>query len=176
MRTKKPSLFKRAVRLFLIILAAIWMIFEEWVWDSLVALMERLGRLTLVNRFERFLARQHQYLLLALFIFPFLIMIPAKVYGLLLITGGKVIRGATIFVLAKLMVTALVTRLFVISKDKLLLIKPFATFYYWFTEKKEWLYAEVRKLAGWQLAKKWISHLKTRLSSLKRSILSKGTI
>jgi hypothetical protein len=147
------------------------MLFEDWVWNTIVALMAAVGRLKIVNRFESLLARQNPYFLLSFFLFPFLIMIPAKLYGLYLITSGKIIRGATIFVVAKGLITALVTRLFVISKPKLLQIKIFARFYQWFTEKKEWLYAEVRKLKAWQIARTWIAKLKTRLRLFRRKEL-----
>jgi hypothetical protein len=170
---KKQSLFKRLVRFVLIILAAAWMLFEDWVWDSIVALMHVVGRLKIINRFETFLARQNPYLLLTLFIFPFLIMIPAKLYGLFLITDGKVIRGVTIFVIAKVTITALITRLFIISKDKLLQIKAFAAFYYWFKAKKEWLYSEVRKLPAWQTAREGITKLRHRLKMLMHSLIKK---
>jgi hypothetical protein len=103
-----------------------------------------------------------------MFCVPFLIMIPAKVYGLFLIASGKVVSGVAIFVLAKGLITALVTRLFIISKDKLLRIQAFAAFYYWFKDKKEWLYAEVRKLPAWQAAREWIGKLKTRIRSLRK--------
>jgi hypothetical protein len=162
---------KRALRSVLISLVALWMLFEDWVWDSIVAFMQAVGRLKIINRFELFLARQDPYLLAALFTFPFFIMIPAKVYGLYLITTGKVIRGVTIFIMAKVLITALVTRLYLISKDKLLQIKAFAAFYYWFKDKKEWLYSEVRKLPAWQTAKAWIAELKMRLRSLRRKKL-----
>jgi hypothetical protein len=165
---KKQYLVKRAIRLILIIFASLWMLFEDWVWDRILALMAIVGRLKAINRFETFLARQNQYLLLTLFVFPFLIMIPAKLYGLYLMTNGKIIRGVTIFVTAKGLITALVTRLFIISKDKLLQIKAFAVFYYWFNDKKEWLYSEVRKLPAWQTAREWIARLKMRLGSLRR--------
>jgi len=165
---KKQNVFKQASRLILIILASLWMLFEDWVWDSIVALMKVAGRLKAVNRFETFLARQNQYLLLTLFVFPFLIMIPAKLYGLYLITSGKVILGVSIFVIAKGLITAFITRLFMISKDKLLQIKAFAAFFFWFKEKKEWLYSEVRKLPSWQTARAWIAQLKMKLSSLRR--------
>jgi hypothetical protein len=168
---KKQSLFKRAARLILIILAAIWMLFEDWVWDSIVALMELVGRLKIINRFETFLARQNQYLLLTLFTFPFLIMIPAKLYGLYLITSGKVLRGVSIFIIAKVIITALVTRLFIISKDKLMLIRSFAMFYDWFKSKKEWLYSEVRKLPAWQTARAWIVEFKLSLKMKMRSLM-----
>jgi hypothetical protein len=168
---KKKSLLNRAAHLILIILASLWMLFEDWVWDKILALMAFVGRLKAVNRFETFLARQNQYLLLTLFCVPFFIMIPAKVYGLYLIADGKVIRGAAIFVIAKGLITALVTRLFIISKDKILQIKSFAIFYYWFREKKEWLYSEVRKLPAWQRAREWIARLKTRIRSLRKKKL-----
>jgi hypothetical protein len=61
---KKQNLFKRAIRLILIILAATWMLFEDWVWDSLVAFMQVVGRLKIIYRFETFLGKQNQYLLL----------------------------------------------------------------------------------------------------------------
>ena len=133
------------------------MLFEEWVWVSLDTFMQVVGQLKIINRFETFLAKQNQYLLLTLFIFPFFIMIPAKVYGIYLITSGKVIRGVTIFMVAKGLITLLVTRLFIVSKDKLLLIKSFASFYYLFRDKKEWLYSEVRKLPAWQMARNRIA-------------------
>ena len=165
---RRKSLLRRIVRFILITLAAVWMLFEEWVWDTILAVMEYAGRLKAINRFEAFLARQNQYLLLTLFVFPFLIMIPAKLYGLYLMTSGKIIRGVTIFVIAKGLITALVTRLFMISKDKLLLIRSFSAFYYWFTDKREWLYAEVRKLPAWRTARAWIAQLKMKLRSLRR--------
>jgi hypothetical protein len=165
---KKQGLFSRIAGLFLIIVAALWMLFEDWVWDSIVAVMEVAGRLKSINRFEAFLAKQNQYLLLALFTFPFLIMIPAKLYGLFLMASGKVVRGVIIFVMAKALITALVTRLFVISRDKLLQIEAFAAFYFWFMRKKAWLYSEVRKLPGWQTTGKRIAKIKMQLRSLRR--------
>jgi hypothetical protein len=165
---KKQNLFKRAARFFLIILVSLWMLFEDWVWDRILALMAVVGRLKVISRLETFLARQNQYLLLAMFCVPFFIMIPAKVYGLYLIANGKVIRGAAIFVMAKGLITALITRLFIISKDKLLQIKAFAAFYYWFRDKKEWLYSEVRKMPAWQRAREWIARLKMSLRSLRK--------
>jgi hypothetical protein len=168
---KKQSLFKKAARFILIILASLWMLFEDWVWDSIVALMEAVGRLKVIHRFETFLARQHEYFLLSLFVFPFVIMIPAKLYGLYLITSGKVVRGVFIFVVAKVLITAFVTRLFMISRDKLLQIEAFAASYDWFKDKKEWLYSEVRKLPAWQTAKKWIAQLKMKLRSWRRKKL-----
>ena len=67
-----------------------------------------------------------------------------------------------------IIITAIVTRLFFIRKEKLLLIGPFAKSYFWFIEKKEWLYAEVRKLRAWQAAREFIRKLKLRVKMLVR--------
>ncbi len=172
MKMKRKGLLKRAARIVLIILAAVWMLFEDWVWDSILAVMEVVARLKIVQDFEDFLRRQNQYLLLSLFIFPFLIMIPAKLLGLYLIASGKILRGAAIFVVAKATITALVTRLFVISREKLLLIRPFAAFYYWFRETKERLYEELRKMPAWirasEVMRKFKQELKVRIRRLRK--------
>jgi hypothetical protein len=167
-------LLRRAVRIVLIVLVAIWMLFEDWVWDSILAVMEKIARLRAVQSFESFIKRQNQYFLLFLFFFPFLIMIPAKLFGLYLIANGKILRGVSIFVIAKVAITAIVTRLFIISKDKLLLIKPFASFYHWLTAKKEWLYSEVRKLKAWQKAKEIVSKIKHKLKMIIHQIRKEG--
>ena len=163
-------LFRKTSRFVLIILAAAWMLFEEWVWDTILAVMEYTTRLRAVRSFEAFLRRQHPYTLLILFLFPFLIMLPAKIFGLYLIASGRVLRGISVFVTAKVMITAVVTRLFVISKDKLLRIPAFAAFYRWFEDKRKWLYAEVRKLRAWQMAREFVLRFKTAVRSIRDKI------
>jgi len=170
------KLLKRSSRFIFIVLASLWIMFEEWVWDSIMAGMETIGRLKTVHRMEIFLTRQNPYLLLSLFLFPFLIMIPAKIYGIYLIAEGKTLRGILIFVLAKGFITAFVTRLFFVSKDKLMQIKNFAASYYWVTEKKDWLYAELDKLPAWQAAKKSIAAMKKRIKDKVRALKQGGWV
>ena len=170
------KLLKRSCRFIFIVLASLWIMFEEWVWDSIMAGMETIGRLKTVHRMEIFLRRQNPYLLLSLFLFPFLIMIPAKIYGIYLIAEGKTLRGILIFVLAKGFITAFVTRLFFVSKDKLMQIKNFAASYYWVTEKKDWLYAELDKLPAWQTAKKSIAAMKKRIKDKVRALKQGGWV
>ena len=169
-RRREKRLFRKASRFLLIILAAAWMLFEEWVWDNVLAVMEYTTRLKIVRSIETVLKRQHPYTLLVLFLFPFLVMLPAKIFGLYLIASGRVLRGVSLFVTAKVTITALVTRLFVISKDKLLLIPVFASFYSWFEDKRTWLYAEVRKSRAWQMARELVLRFKTAVRSTRGKI------
>lgn len=157
---KKKNIYKGVIRLIIVVIIAFWMLFEEWIWDNIVKIVERSRLLKIIKRLESFIVRQNQYLLLSSFILPFLIMIPAKLYGLYLITNGRVIKGITIFILAKVTITGLLSWLFIITKEKLLEIKTFARFYFWFNDKKEWLFSELRKLLIWQMAKEIVSQVK----------------
>jgi hypothetical protein len=169
-KMKLKDVCRQTGRFIFIVFAALWIMFEEWVWDGIMTVMAKIGRLKLINRFEAYLVEQNPYLLLSLFLFPFLIMIPAKIYGLYLVASGKVVRGISIFVLAKGIFTALVTRLFFVSKDKLMQIEAFASGYYWIKDKKEWLYAELNKLPAWQAARKKVVKMKrlVRISLFRR--------
>ncbi len=169
-KMKLKELPRRAGRFIFIVLAALWIMFEEWVWDNIMAVMEKIGRLKIINRFDTFLIKQNPFLLLSLFLFPFLIMIPAKIYGLYLVADGKAVRGILIFVLAKGIITAIITRLFFVTKDKLMQIKAFAASYAWIKEKKEWLYAELNKLPAWQAAKRRVAKLKQLIKEAARSL------
>jgi hypothetical protein len=169
-KVKLKELPGRIGRFFFIILAAFWVMFEEWVWDNIMAVMEKIGRLKIIKRFDAFLVKLNPYLLLSLFLLPFFIMIPAKVYGLYLIADGKAIRGILLFVLAKGLITAVITRLFFVTKDKLMRIKAFSASYYWIKEKKEWLYAELNKLPAWQAAKRRVAELKRFIKENFRSL------
>jgi hypothetical protein len=159
-KMKPKELLRKTVRFMFIVLAALWIMFEEWVWDSIMAVMEKIGRLKMINRIESVLIKQNPYLLLSLFLFPFFIMIPAKIYGLYLVAEGKTWRGISIFVLAKGFITAFITRLFYISRDKLMQIRAFAVSYSWIKEKKDWLYAELNKIPAWQAARKGVAGVK----------------
>ncbi len=144
--------------------------FEEWVWDNIMAVMEKIGRLKIINRFDAFLVKLNPYLLLSFFLLPLFIMIPAKIYGLYLIADGKAVRGILIFVMAKGLITAIITRLFFVTKDKLMQIKAFAASCYWIKEMKEWLYAEFNKLPAWQAARRRVAELKRFLKEKFRSL------
>jgi len=160
---------RKTSRFIFIILASLWIMFEEWVWDTIMAVMVKIGRLKIINLLENYLARQNPYLLLSLFLFPFLIMIPAKVYGVYLVAEGKILRGILIFVLAKSIITAFIARLFFVSRDKLMQIKNFAVSYYWLKEKKDWLYGELNKLPAWQTARKSVAELKRFIKNKVRT-------
>jgi len=166
------GMIKRAGRFALIVIAALWVFGEEWIWNNFTALVARLARLRAVRRAEAVIARQHPYLLLCLFALPALVMLPFKLYAFYLLGTGHAYQGVAVLVVAKALGTALLTRLFVISRDKLLGIRAFAALYQWIMAKKQWLRDELAKVA-WlarlgQTARQIKQRLKEGLAALRR--------
>ena len=150
-------------------LAAVWVLGEEWLWNQFTVLLARLAQLAGLRRLEAVIARQHQYVLLALFAVPLVLMVPFKLYSFYLIGTGRAYRGLMVLVTAKVLGTALVTRLYVIGQDKLLAIAWFASLHHWVLAKKQWLHDELHQLA-WleearQIARQALDYLKTKIAA-----------
>lgn len=156
------SLGRHIVRALLAVLAALWMVLEEWIWDSLTAVMAALGRLPPVRWLERRVARLSPYAAMSVFVLPWLVLLPAKVLAFWFIGTGHLRLGVLVFVLAKVIGTALLARLFTLTRPALLSIAWFRRLHAWFTSWRDRLYAFVRSLRAWQIAKAWLAALRGR--------------
>ena len=168
-----PTLFRRALRALLAIPVALWMVLEEWVWDSLTAAMAWLARLRAVRWVEARIARLPPYAAMAMFLLPWLVLVPAKIIGLWFIGTGHVAAGLGVFVLAKVVGTALLARLFALTRPALLTIGWFRRLYLWFTGWRDRLYAFVRSLRAWQRAKEWVRRLRLVLRAWRVQLLGR---
>jgi hypothetical protein len=155
--------FRRVLRGVLAVLAALWMVLEEWLWDSLVALTTWIARLPPLKWLERRIARLPPYAAMAMFALPWLVLLPAKIAAVWLIGTGHLRLGVLVFVVAKLIGTAVLARLFTLTKASLLQIGWFARFYAWFTRLRDRLYAYVKSLRSYQLAKALLAGARARL-------------
>ncbi len=142
--SQPTSLGRHLVRGVLTVLAALWMVLEEWIWDSLTAVMAALGRLPPVRWLERRIARLPPYAAMAVFVLPWLLLLPAKLLAFWFIGTGHVRLGVLVFVVAKVVGTALLARLFPLPKPALLSIAWFRRLHAWFTSWRDRLYAFVR--------------------------------
>ena len=155
--------FRRVLRGVLAVLAALWMVLEEWLWDSLVALTAWIARLPLLKWLEARIRRLPPYAAMAIFVVPWFVLLPAKIAAVWLIGTGHLRLGVLVFVVAKLIGTAVLARLFTLTKASLLQIGWFARFYAWFTRLRDRLYAYVKALRSYQLAKAWLARVRARL-------------
>ena len=110
-------------------LVSLLFLLEEWLWGTLTALMARIGALPWVAWLEQFIRELPPRYALYVFCIPALILLPAKFIGLHAITRGHWLIGSSVFIIAKIIGTALVARIFTLTKPALLSLPRFARFY-----------------------------------------------
>lgn len=156
----RHNLLVRVLRGAFSVVLAVWIFFEEWIWDSLTAFMAWLGRRRFVRIVEARVGRLPAYPAMAVFLVPVLLLLPAKVLGLWLIGNGRVKSGVLVFVLAKIVGTAIAARIFALTRRALLTIGWFRRFYEWFTALRDRLYGYVKSLKAYQAAKAWLARIR----------------
>ncbi len=132
------------------VLLALIVIFEEWGWRPLAALLGRLAKLATVARIEALVASLPPYPALAVFALPSLLLLPIKLFSFWLIAGGHLVSAGVLFIGAKLVGTALVARIFMLTRPALMQLGWFARAYYTFTPWKEALFAGIRQSWAWR--------------------------
>jgi hypothetical protein len=130
------QLLWRFLRGLLLALAAVVIFIEEWGWRPLTALAARLAKWPPLARLEAVIQTLPPRWALALFLVPAVLLFPVKLLALWFIHQGRTALGLVVIIAAKLVGTALVGRLFILTEAQLL---HFA----WFA----------RALAGWRATK-----------------------
>jgi hypothetical protein len=148
---------------------AIWVFLEEWVWDAMLAATAWIGKLAAVRALERLIARLPPYWALVAFIIPGAILLPFKLAAFWLIAHGHGIFGLWVFVIAKIVGTAFLARIFSLTKPALLSIAWFNRAYTAFSAWKQRLYDFVRALPAYQRLREQAQALKFALKDWWRS-------
>jgi hypothetical protein len=133
----------RVLRGVLLTLAAIVLFIEEWGWRPLTALAARIARWPPLARFEARIANVPPGFALVLFLVPAMLLFPIKLLALWLIHEGRAMLGIGVIVAAKLLGTALVGRLFVLTEPQLMQFAWFARAMHWWIATKQRLKALV---------------------------------
>lgn len=154
-----------------IILAAIVILFEDWLWDDLLRLMAALGRLPVLRQVERLVAALPPYGALATFAAPSLLLVPVKLAALWFIAHKHALLGLLIIIVAKIVGTALVARIYVLTQAQLLRINWFAALHARFVNFKEKVYAIIKASSLYQLIHQQKLRLKEWLHTRGRSFL-----
>ncbi|WP_251970505.1 hypothetical protein [Sphaerotilus microaerophilus] len=159
----------RLLRAVLRALLVLLLLFEEWGWEPLQRAVARLGRLPLLRQLEAAVARLGPHGALAVFLLPTLLLLPVKLAALWLIGQGQALLGALVIVLAKLVGTALVARLYTLTQPALMQMAWFARLHgRWMTWKAS-LLAQARATRAWRLARV----LRRRLRRLGRELAAR---
>lgn len=130
--------FKRAV---LVILAGLFLI-EAWLWEQFSALGYRLVSFIPYERMKASVAGLIERLpppaVVPIFILPVLVILPFKLFGLMLIAHHRIILGGLVFLTAKMAGLAVTAFLYDLTKDKLMMMA-------WF----RWVAAKAIALKAW---------------------------
>lgn len=132
---------------------ALLILFEEWGWEPLQRALARIGQWPGFRWIEGRVRGLPPYAALLLFALPALALLPVKLLALWLISEGRALLGALVIVLAKVVGTAIVARLFTLTQPALLRLGWFARLYARWSEWKEALLAWMRASAPWRAAR-----------------------
>lgn len=154
---------KRLLTPPLIVIAAILMWVEEWLWENLKALTGWVAKFPLIRWFEAVVQRLPPYPTMVVFLLPGIVLFPVKLGAFYLMAHGHVILGIELIVIAKVTGTAVVARAYVVCKPKLMQIG-------WFARLHDWLIATRNRLYGYIQAMPLYQKTRAKLSAMKANI------
>ncbi|MFA5018003.1 MAG: hypothetical protein WC504_10690 [Methylobacter sp.] len=137
----------------LLSLLAIFLIIEEWLWDLLTAFGRSLSRWLNLQQFEQWLSQTTATMALVAFSIPILIVTPINLAAFGLLAKGLILQGILMEVLAKLLGTLLVARVFALTKPQLLTFTFLRITYTTVTRWLQWAHAKVTETAVYRWAK-----------------------
>lgn len=129
------------------VIAALIVLFEEWGWRPLSDLIARLAKYAPIAVLERAIASLPPYAALFAIALPTTLLLPLKFVAVWLLANNHFVSATLLFLGAKLASTALIARVFILTKPALMRIAWFARIYDWFIPWKDALFAQIR--ASW---------------------------
>lgn len=162
------ELIRRLLRHAFTAVVALILVFEEWGWERLSALMGRLERMPVWAWMERRIRAVPPWGAIVLFALPALALLPIKVLALFLIGRGHPVFGMMVLLAAKLVGTALLARLFTLTQPALMRLAWFARWYPRWKAWKDRLIEQVHNSALWQAVRGWKARLRARWTALRQ--------
>lgn len=174
--TPPPSPTRRILGLLLrpllFVFATIYFLIDDVVLAIARPLWARLAELRLFARLGAAIERLPPYPTLVLFLVPFVVLEPFKLWGLWLLGTGSLAAGATMLAIAHLTSILLVERLFHATRDKLLTIGWFARIHGWVSALYDWSLGRLRATAAWRAAAVVLAGLRATLRGLRIALIA----
>lgn len=143
-------------------LIAAVLLFEEWGWEYLAAILAWFGRLPGLRWIESRIRALPPYASLALFAVPLFTLLPVKLLALYWLGHGHTVLGIGVIISAKLGGTAITARLFMLTRPTLMKLAWFARWFNKWMAFKDRILTRVRGSTAWQ---QWM-RFKARARSL----------
>jgi hypothetical protein len=147
------TLLLRVIKNLISIPLALLILFEEWGWEQLQALLARFTRWRLWAWMESRIRALSPYAAMATFALPSVLLLPVKLLALWALSHGHAVLGASVIIAAKLVGTAVVARLFSLTRPALMRLDWFAKTHGRWTAWKTSLLAQVRATWAWRVGR-----------------------
>lgn len=166
------SKLKRLLTPPFIILAAFLLWFWEWLWEPLERLMARIGQWPVLRLVEAWISRAPRYLALVCFVIPGAVLLPFKLLGLYFLGHGAPLLGLGTFLAAKVVGTALVARIFALTKPQLMEIGWFVRTYAVVVRFKNYVFETLHQHPVYQRTRALLVALRLRLRGIRGGLLA----
>lgn len=134
----------------LMLLAALLMFIEEVLWEAFKRVMAAVGRLPVMRSIEAWISRLPPYGAAVAFLFPGALLLPVKLAAVWLMAHHHAMLGCQVILAAKLIGTALVARVFTLTKPQLMTLAWFVTLYSFVIRWRIKLYGWVIASGAWR--------------------------
>lgn len=131
-------------------LIALVLLFEEWGWEYLAAIVAWFGRLPGLRWIEGRIRALPPYGALAIFAIPLLTLLPVKLLALYWLGHGHTVLGISLIIAAKLGGTAVSARLFMLTRPTLMKLAWFARAFDKWMRFKDGVLARVKSSQAWR--------------------------
>lgn len=133
---------------------AVFLLIEEWLWEMLTALGNRLSIWLHLQAFESWLAETSPMVAMSAFILPIALVLPIKFTALFLFAHGHFAQGIGLLLLAKLFATLLISRMFAVTRAQLLTFDWFNALYSTIVRWLSWAHKRIHATKIYQQARK----------------------
>ncbi len=150
---------------FLLSLLAIILIFEEWLWELLTVIGHSLIRWLNLEAFEQWLSQTSRTMALVTFTIPLLIVMPINLVAFILLANGLIMQGILLELLAKLLGTLLVARVFALTKPQLMTFTFLRVVYTTINGWLQWAHQKITDTSIYRWSKQFKAEAKIRFSA-----------
>lgn len=132
------------------VLLALLFLGEAWLWDHLhplvVWVVDRIPLARLKESLRRSIERLPPYAALAVFIVPFIVLLPLKFLEVYFLAHRQWLGAVSVLVLAKLLGLGITAFVFDATRSQLLQMAWFRTMYDWFLWARDWAHRQTEPI------------------------------
>lgn len=148
---------------------ALLLLFEEWLWDILTRAGHKLATLLHLQRLEIKLQQAPPRFAALAFVIPLLIVTPLNLVAFWMIARGQILRGIALEIFAKLLGTALIARVFALTRPQLMSLRWFSITYLTISGWLLWAHQRVQETAVYQTGKRLKASLRAFIAQWNKN-------